>query len=88
MALTLTLAAQTQDTKLQVSLDEMKAQIADFDTEHLLDSLDQEKLPHLVSGGLLAGANMSNFIKFAGVPINYIIDTIQVNKPQNHNQTF
>lgn len=62
MALTLTLAAQTQDTKLQVSLDEMKAQIADFDTEHLLDSLDQEKLPHLVSGGLLAGANMSNFI--------------------------
>lgn len=58
----LSTAAQTQDTKVQQKLDEVKAQLEDFDTEHLLDSLDQEKLPRLVSGGVLAGANMSNFI--------------------------
>ena len=34
----------------------------EFNTEHMIDSLDQEKLPRLVSGGLLANANMSNFI--------------------------
>ena len=28
----------------------------------MIDSLDQEKLPRVVSGGLFAGANMSNFI--------------------------
>lgn len=56
------LAAQTKDAKLQASLDEAKARLEEFNTEHLLDSLDQEKLPRLVSGGLLAGANVSNFI--------------------------
>lgn len=60
--LTLSAAAQTNDVKLQASLDEVKAQLEEFDTERMLDSLDQEKLPRLVSGGLLAGANMSNFI--------------------------
>ena len=60
--LTLSAAAQTKDVKVQASLDEAKAQLAEFNTERLLDSLDQEKLPRLVSGGLLAGANMSNFI--------------------------
>ena len=55
-------SAQVKDTKLQEKLNDVKAQFVEFDTEHLLDSLDQEKLPRIVSGGLLAGANMSNFI--------------------------
>lgn len=54
--------AQTKDIQIQQKLDEVKIQLADFDTEHLIDSLDQEKLPRLVSGGLMAGANLSNFI--------------------------
>ena len=58
----LALQAQTKDTKLQQSLDEAKARLQDFNTEHLLDSLDQEKLPRLVSGGLFGGGNLSNFI--------------------------
>lgn len=62
VALALNVAAQTQDAKIQASLDEVKAQLVEFNTEHMLDSLDQEKLPRLVSGGLLAGANISNFI--------------------------
>ena len=49
-------------TDAQITLDEAKARLEEFNTERLLDSLDQEKLPRLVSGGLLAGANMSNFI--------------------------
>ncbi len=36
--------------------------IVAWDTETMLDSLDQENLPRIVSGGVLAGANMSNFI--------------------------
>ena len=60
--MTLVAAAQTKDTKIQQALDNAKEKLVDFDTEHKLDSLDQEKLPRLVSGGLLAGANMSNFI--------------------------
>ena len=56
------LRAQETDSKLQMKLDEVKEKMVEFDTEHLIDSLDQEKLPRLVSGGLLAGANMSNFI--------------------------
>jgi len=56
------LKAQTQDTKIQMALDNAKAQLVEFDTERMLDSLDQEKLPKLVSGGLLANADMSNFI--------------------------
>ena len=55
------LQAQT-DTKVQMKLDDVKAQLQEFDTERLLDSLDQEKLPKLVSGGLFGGANVSNFI--------------------------
>ena len=54
--------AQTRDAQLQQKLDEVKAQFVEFDTEHMMDSLDQEKLPKLVSGGILAGVNMSNFI--------------------------
>ena len=55
-------SAQVKDTKLQEKLDDVKAQFVEFDTERLLDSLDQENLPRLVSGGLFVGANMSNFI--------------------------
>lgn len=50
------------DIQLQTKLDNVKAQLQDFDTEHMLDSLDQEQLPRLVSGGVLAGVNTSNFI--------------------------
>jgi len=54
--------AQTKDVELQQKLDDFKDKLAAFDTEHTLDSLDQEKLPRLVSGGVFGGANMSNFI--------------------------
>ena len=54
--------AQTKDQKIQANLDEVKAKLVEFDTEHLIDSLDQENLPRLVSGGVLAGINISNFI--------------------------
>ncbi len=33
-----------------------------FDKEVMLDSLDQEKLPKMVTGGLFAGVNMSDFL--------------------------
>ena len=36
--------------------------IVKWDTETTLDSLDQEKLPKLVSGGVFGGGNVSNFI--------------------------
>ena len=61
-SLSLSLAAQDKDSKIQQSLEEAKAKLVEFNTEHMIDSLDQEKLPRLVSGGLLANANMSNFI--------------------------
>lgn len=54
--------AQTSSSVAQLKLDDVKARLEDFDTEHMLDSLDQEKLPRTVSGGVFAGANMSNFI--------------------------
>lgn len=54
--------AQTKDITIQQKLENVKTQLNEFDTEHLLDSLDQEALPRLVSGGVLAGANLSNFI--------------------------
>lgn len=61
-ALPLSITAQTRDIKIQQSLEEAKAKLVEFDTERLLDSLDQEKLPRLVSGGILGNANLSNFI--------------------------
>ena len=61
-ALAMSVMAQTKDTKLQLTLDEVKAQFQDFDIEHLLDSLDQENLPRIVSGGVFGGVNVSNFI--------------------------
>ena len=36
--------------------------IVKWDTETTLDSLDQEELPKLVTGGLLIGGNMSDFL--------------------------
>ena len=62
MALALGATAQTKDPSLQQKLDDVKAQIVNYDIEHTLDSLDQEKLPKPVSGGVLAGVNISNFI--------------------------
>lgn len=47
---------------VQLTLDEAKARLDEFNTERLLDSLDQEKLPKLVSGGVFGGGNVSNFI--------------------------
>lgn len=45
---------------------EMMAQtqqkLKEFDTEALLDSLDQERLPKKVTGGVLLGGNFSNYI--------------------------
>lgn len=55
-------ALKVNDTSVQMRMDEAKARLEDFNTEHKLDSLDQEQLPRLVSGGLLAGVNTSNFI--------------------------
>lgn len=60
--LSLSLSAQSRDIKIQQSLEEAKAKLVEFDTERLLDSLDQEALPRLVSGGIMGGANISNFI--------------------------
>ena len=56
------MSAQNADSKIQLKLDEAKERLVEFNTEHLIDSLDQEKLPRLVSGGLLLNANLSNFI--------------------------
>ena len=36
--------------------------VVKWDTETTLDSLDQEKLPKLVTGGLFVGGNMSDFL--------------------------
>ena len=47
---------------MQLKMDEAKARLEDFNTEHKMDSLDQENLPRIVSGGLFAGVNTSNFI--------------------------
>lgn len=53
---------KAQNTELQYKLDEAKARLEDFNMEHKIDSLDQEKLPRVVSGGVFAGVNTSNFI--------------------------
>lgn len=38
--------------------------LKDWDTEHLLDSLDQEQLPRAVTGGVLFGGNTTNYLIF------------------------
>ena len=54
--------AQEIQEKMKVSLQEAADAVVKWDTETMLDSLDQEKLPRLVSGGVLAGANINDFI--------------------------
>lgn len=61
-SIVLCMSAQVRDAELQQRLEETRLKLEDFNTEHKLDSLDQEKLPRLVSGGVLLGANISNFI--------------------------
>ena len=48
--------------KAQEAWNKAVEDIKTWDTETMIDSLDQEKLPRVVSGGLFAGANMSQFI--------------------------
>lgn len=55
-------AQNTTGEKIKQDLIIAKDKLEQWDTEHLLDSLDQEKLPRIVSGGIIAGANLSNFI--------------------------
>ena len=66
LLLNITLGMMAQETKTGAKIKqefvEAKEKLEQWDTETLIDSLDQEKLPKLVSGGLLGGANMSNFI--------------------------
>ena len=56
--------AQTANPKPGVAIQPLQVEeaLVKWDTENMLDSLDQNKLPRLVSGGLLIGANMSNFL--------------------------
>lgn len=56
LLMALTIKAQTP-----ITID-AREKLEAWDTETLLDSIDQEELPKLVSGGVLAGVNMSNFI--------------------------
>lgn len=49
---------ETAPTAAQTAIDRLNA----WNTEVMLDSLDQEKLPKIVSGGLLAGMDVSNFL--------------------------
>lgn len=66
LLLSIALGLMAQETKTSTKIKqefvEAKEKLEQWDTETLIDSLDQEKLPKLVSGGLLGGANMSNFI--------------------------
>lgn len=50
--------ADDQNNKLAIAMERINA----FDQEVLLDSLDQDKLPKIVTGGLFLAANLSNFI--------------------------
>lgn len=65
---TTTAGAQQQDRReetrvaYQQKMAEAKEAIRQWDIEHRLDSLDQEKLPKIVTGGLIGQANLSNFV--------------------------
>ncbi len=58
----ITLFAQTAKEKFQATMVDAKEKLQEWDTETMLDSLDQKDLPRLVSGGIFAFADMSNFI--------------------------
>lgn len=53
---------ESRQEKMKASLQETAEAVTKWDTETLLDSLDQEKLPRLVSGGVFAGVNINDFI--------------------------
>lgn len=64
-ALVSVVSAQNKETakeRIKDGFIEVKDVIVNFDKETMLDSLDQEELPRIVSGGVFAGANFSNFI--------------------------
>lgn len=58
----LSVFAQDVSSDYKQKMEEAKVAIQQWDVEHTLDTLDQEKLPRIVSGGLMMNANMSNFI--------------------------
>jgi len=66
LGLSLSLYAQQTDSIAVPAKGNVFTQAADamvkWDTETMLDSLDQEDLPKLVTGGVFAGANMSDFL--------------------------
>lgn len=53
--------AQT-DSDFKRKMEDAKIAIQQWDKEQKLDSLDQEQLPRIVTGGLMMNANISNFI--------------------------
>jgi len=53
---------KVETTRFKENIEDVKAALENFDKEKLLDSLDQKDLPKLVSGGLLAFADISNYI--------------------------
>lgn len=62
LAMLLGQSAFAQDSKMQEALQKTQEALLNWDTEHMLDSLDQERFPRVVSGGVLLGSNISNFI--------------------------
>lgn len=54
--------AQTQADSTRSALKVAAQAITDWNTETMLDSLDQEKLPKKVTCGILVGANLNNFV--------------------------
>lgn len=57
-----TAASEKKESKFVNAMNNAGEAIVKWDTETMLDSLDQEKLPKKVTGGLFAGVNMSDFI--------------------------
>lgn len=53
---------QESNQKAQENLQHIQDQLKDWNTEHRLDSLDQEHLPRPITFGLLFGPNISNFV--------------------------
>lgn len=57
-----TVAPEKKENKFVQAMNNAGEAIVKWDTETMLDSLDQEKLPKKVTGGLFAGVNMSDFL--------------------------
>ena len=60
------LYAQQINDALKASLQTAAEAVTQWDTETMLDSLDQEELPRLESGGVMGGVNFSHFIIISG----------------------